>query len=270
MAELEIRQEGEVIWATMNRPERLNALNRTLVASLRDLFVGLYWRRDIRAVVLTGAGSAFCAGLDLKGLTRPRTSPSIGERLTHQREISEIVIAMRRCPQPIIACVNGAAAGGGFALALASDVRIATPHTRMNAAFIRVGLSACDIGVSYFLPRMVGSSVAAEFMLTGRFIDAERAYQLGLVSRVVAKEQLAAEAQAFVGDMLHATPLGLQLTKEALNHAIDAQGLEAAIAMEDRNQVLAGADGDFAEGIQAFIEKRTPQYAKRRGYVRYG
>lgn len=265
MAELEIRQEGEVIWATMNRPERLNALNRTLVASLRDLFVGLYWRRDIRAVVLTGAGSAFCAGLDLKGLTRPRTSPSIGERLTHQREISEIVIAMRRCPQPIIACVNGAAAGGGFALALASDVRIATPHTRMNAAFIRVGLSACDIGVSYFLPRMVGSSVAAEFMLTGRFVDAERAYQLGLVSRVVAQEQLAAEAQAFVDDMLHATPLGLQLTKEALNHAIDAQGLEAAIAMEDRNQVLAGADGDFAEGIQAFIEKRTPQYAKRRG-----
>jgi len=265
MAELEIRQKGEVIWATMNRPERLNALNRPLVASLRDLFVGLYWRRDIRAVVLTGAGRAFCAGLDLKEPTRPQAPPSIGERLTYQREISEIVIAMRRCPQPIIACVDGAAAGGGFALALASDVRIATPHARMNAAFIRVGLSACDIGVSYFLPRMVGSSVAAEFMLTGRFIDAERAYQLGLVSRVVVKERLAAEAQAFIDDMLHATPLGLRLTKEALNHAIDAQGLEAVIAMEDRNQILAGADGDFAEGIRAFVEKRKPQYARRQG-----
>ena len=126
-------------------------------------------------------------------------------------------------------------------------MRIATPTLKMNAAFIRIGLSACDIGVSYFLPRMVGSSVAAEYMLTGRFIDAERAYQLGLVSRIVAKEQLEAEAQGFVTDMLHATPLGLRLTKEALNHAIDAQGLEAAIAMEDRNQILASQDGDFAE-----------------------
>ena len=151
----------------------------------------------------------------------------------------------------------------GFALALASDVRIATPRMRMNAAFIRIGLSACDIGVSYFLPRMVGSSVAAEYMLTGRFIDAERAYQLGLISRVVAKDQLQAEAQAFALDMLHATPLGLRLTKEALNHAIDAQGLEAVIAMEDRNQILASSDGDFQEGVQAFLEKRKPNYSKR-------
>lgn len=172
---------------------------------------------------------------------------------------------MRRCPQPIISCINGAAAGGGFALALASDVRIATPNVRMNAAFIRIGLSACDIGVSYFLPRMVGSSVAAEYMLTGRFIDAKRAYELGLVSRVVEQDQLVAEAQGFVDDMLHATPLGLRLTKEALNHAIDAQGLEAAIAMEDRNQILASSDGDFGEGVRAFLEKRKPQYTRREG-----
>ena len=172
---------------------------------------------------------------------------------------------MRRCPQPIIACVDGAASGGGFALALASDVRIATPTTRMNAAFIRIGLSACDIGVSYFLPRMVGSSVAAEYMLTGRFIDAERAYQLGLVSRVVAPEAMQAEAQSFAADMLHATPLGLRLTKEALNHAIDAQGLEATIAMEDRNQILASLDGDFGEGVAAFLEKRPPRYERREG-----
>ena len=265
MAELELRQDGEVVWATMNRPERLNALNRSLVKALREFFVDLYWRRDVRVVVLQGAGDAFCAGLDLKERGDPQAPRSIGAGLTRQREISEIVIAMRRCPQPIVACVDGAAAGGGFALALASDVRIATPRTRMNAAFIRIGLSACDIGVSYFLPRMVGRSVAAEYMLTGRFIDAERAYQLGLVSRVVAKEQLQTEAQGFVDDMLHATPLGLRLTKEALNHAIDAGGLEAAIAMEDRNQILASSDGDFQEGVQAFLEKRRPQYARREG-----
>jgi len=268
MADLELRQDGDVVWATMNRPDRLNALSRGLVKELRDFFVGLYWRRDVRVVVLTGAGNAFCAGLDLKestGGANREGRRSVGAGLTSQREISEIVIAMRRCPQPIIACVNGAAAGGGFALALASDVRIATPNVRMNAAFIRIGLSACDIGVSYFLPRMVGASVAAEYMLTGRFIDAKRGYELGLINRVVEKEQLEAEAQGFVDDMLHATPLGLRLTKECLNHAIDAQGLEAAIAMEDRNQILASSDGDFAEGVTAFLEKRKPVYERREG-----
>ncbi|ODT86587.1 enoyl-CoA hydratase/isomerase family protein [Phenylobacterium sp. SCN 70-31] len=265
MADLELRQDGDVVWATMNRPDRLNALNRNLVKELREFFVDLYWRRDVRVVVLSGAGTAFCAGLDLKERGDNADGRSIGSGLTRQREISEIVIAMRRCPQPIVACVDGAAAGGGFALALASDVRIATPRTRMNAAFIRIGLSACDIGVSYFLPRMVGSSVAAEYMLTGRFLDAKRAYELGLVSRVVEPEQMAAEAQGFVDDMLHATPLGLRLTKEALNHAIDAQGLEAAIAMEDRNQILASSDGDFQEGVRAFLEKRRPQYTRREG-----
>jgi enoyl-CoA hydratase len=177
-----------------------------------------------------------------------------------QRRISEIVIAMRRCPQPIIACVDGAASGGGFALALASDVRIATPHTRMNAAFIRIGLSACDIGVSYFLPRMVGSSIAAEYMLTGRFIDAERAYQLGLVSRIVLPDALEEEARSFAADMMYATPLGLRLTKDALNHTIDVGSLETAIALEDRNQILCARDGDFTEGVRAFLEKRPPKY----------
>lgn len=169
-----------------------------------------------------------------------------------------------RCPQPIVALVNGAASGGGFALALASDIRVATPTTRMNAAFIRIGLSACDIGVSYFLPRMAGSSVAAEYMLTGRFIDAQRAYGLGLVSKIVEPAQLDAEARAFVDDMLATTPLGLRLTKEALNVAIDANGLEAVIAMEDRNQILTSQSDDFKEGIAAFLQKRKPNYAKPR------
>jgi len=259
---LDVVVENEVAWATMNRPERLNALNPQLVEELRDFFVGLYWRRDVRVVVLRGAGRAFCAGLDLKDRSGSNAARTVGESLTGQRKISEIVIAMRRCPQPIIACVDGAASGGGFALALASDVRIATPTLKMNAAFIRIGLSACDIGVSYFLPRMVGSSVAAEYMLTGRFMDADRAWQLGLISRIVGPDALEAEARAFAKDMLHATPLGLRLTKEALNHAIDANGLEAAIAMEDRNQILCVQDGDFGEGVRAFLEKREPDYRK--------
>jgi enoyl-CoA hydratase len=258
---LTIETRGEALWVTMNRPERLNALNRRLVEELRDLFVGLYWRHEVRVVVLRGAGANFCAGLDLKERDNSGGSGP-GNGLIRQRQISEIVIAMRRCPQPIIALVDGAAAGGGFAIALACDVRLATPTLKMNAAFIRIGLSACDIGVSYFLPRMVGSSVAAELMLTGRFIHAERALSLGLVSAVVPDEAMRPEAQKLVDEMLLTTPLGLRLTKECLNHSIDAQGLEAAIAMEDRNQILCAQSEDFGEGVRAFLEKRPPQYGK--------
>jgi len=255
-----VREDGPTLWVTLNRPERLNALNRRMVQELRDLFTGLYWRHEIRVVMLSAAGRAFCAGLDLKDQVDGNALPSTSEGLVRQRSISEIVMAMRRCPQPIIAMVDGAASGGGFALALASDVRIATPETRMNAAFIRIGLSACDIGVSYFLPRMIGASAAQEYMLTGRFIDAERGRELGLIARIVAPGELESEGRAYLKDMLHATPLGLRLTKEALNHAIDAQSLEAAIAMEDRNQILCVQGEDFGEGVRAFLEKREPRY----------
>ena len=261
MTVLEIRQDGPVIWATMNRPQRLNALDPELVTALREFFVGLYWRRDVRIVVLRGAGNAFCAGLDLKNVSTRNAKRTTGEALDSQRGIAEIVIAMRRCPQPIVALIDGPAAGGGFALALASDIRVATPTLRMNAAFIRIGLSACDIGVSYFLPRLVGASIASEYMLTGRFIDARKALSLGLIADIVEAETLDATGQTFVDDMLHATPLGLRLTKEALNHAIDAGSLEAVIAMEDRNQVLSSQSEDFTEGVAAFIEKRKPRYA---------
>lgn len=259
---LDLRQDGPVIWATMNRPERLNALNGDLIKALRDFFVDLYWRRDVRVVVLRGAGRAFCAGLDLKDRRGQNAKRTTGEALDSQRGISEIVIAMRRCPQPIVSLIDGPAAGGGFALALASDIRVATPTVRMNAAFIRIGLSACDIGVSYFLPRMIGASAASEYMLTGRFIDAQKALALALVSRIVEPDALEAEGHALVDDMLHATPLGLRLTKEALNHAIDAGSLEAVIAMEDRNQVLSSQSEDFDEGVKAFLEKRKPSYTR--------
>jgi enoyl-CoA hydratase/carnithine racemase len=255
-----VEEDGPILRATLNRPDSLNALDTELVDAVRELFVSLYWRRDIRVVVLQGAGRAFCAGLDLKQERKPVGERTVTEAMLSQRRISEIVIAMRRCPQPIVALVDGAASGGGFAMALASDIRIATPRTKMNAAFIRIGLSACDIGVSYFLPRMVGSAVAADYMLTGRFITAEEALHLRLVSRVVPVEDLAETADYFVQEMLHATPIGLRLTKDALNHVIDASGLEAAIAIEDRNQTLCSRDVDFAEGIAAFREKRAPVY----------
>jgi enoyl-CoA hydratase/carnithine racemase len=130
----------------------------------------------------------------------------------------------------------------------------------MNAAFIRLGLSACDMGVSYFLPRVVGRTVASELMLTGRFINAQRALATGLVSEVVADDQLEAAAQPYIDEMLMTSPMGLRLTKEGLNLAIDAPSLEAAMAIENRNQVLCARTEDFAEGLRAFMEKRRPNY----------
>ncbi|MEO0056787.1 MAG: hypothetical protein RIT17_223, partial [Pseudomonadota bacterium] len=160
----------------------------------------------------------------------------------------------------IIAAVHGAACGGGFAFALAADIRIAGESARMNAAFIRLGLSACDMGVSYFLPRLVGVSLASELMLTGRFITAPRALATGLVSEVVADDQLDAAVQSYVDDMLAASPMGLRMTKEGLNMAVDAASLEAAMAIENRNQLMTSASPNFAEGLRAFLEKRAPDY----------
>lgn len=259
---LKIDKVGAVDWVTMNRPESLNAINPQLTKDLSDYFGELYTDHSVRIVVLRGAGRAFCAGLDLK--ERPSgneaAARTASEGLRGQRSIAEIVMRMRRCQQPIISLVQGPACGGGFAFALASDIRIAGETARMNAAFIRIGLSACDIGVSYFLPRLVGVSVASELMMTGRFINAERALRVGLVSEVVPDDQLAEAAQSYIDDMLGTTPLGLRLTKECLNMSVDAGSLEAAIAMEDRNQILCSQTADFREGISAFLEKRTPTY----------
>lgn len=260
---LRIEIDGAVARATLDRPERLNALDPALIRALHEFFVGLVERPEIRVVVLGGEGRAFCAGLDLKEFAAHGSGLGVDEMLVRQRRVRDVMLAMRRCPQPIVAIVQGAASGGGFALALAADVRLATPDARMNAAFIRLGLSACDVGVSYFLPRMVGASVAAELLLTGRFLDAARAERLGLVSLVGPPERLREEADALCAEMLAATPLGLRLTKDALGFAIDAPSMEAAIALEDRNQILCTRGDDFREGVAAFLEKRAPRYGRR-------
>jgi len=262
---LTVERRDHVAHLTLNRPQALNAMNRQLVTDLRAFFTALPEDRDTRVVILRGAGRAFCAGLDLKEQAQGDDDPtgSIQGGLRAQRRISELVLMMRRAPQAIIAAVHGAACGGGFALALGADVRIAGESARMNAAFIRIGLSACDVGVSYLLPRLVGAAVAAELLFTGNFIDAARAERLGLVSRVVADDRLDDAAAALAADMLRNTPLGLRLTKECLNASLDAGSIEQVIAMEDRNQILCAQSADFREGIAAFLQKRTPNYSDR-------
>ena len=260
---IEIEQQGalDILW--LNRPEQLNSINTPMVTELRHYFDQLAGNDNTRVVVMVGGGKAFCAGLDIKSASDPSQARPFGSGMGFQGYLADVYIKMRRCPQPIISMIQGAACGGGFAFALASDVRIAADTAKMNAAFIKLGLSACDMGTSYFLPRLVGTSIASELMLTGKFIDAERCLSTNLVSEVVAEEDLFATANDYAQQMLLASPMGLRLTKDGLNVAIDAAGLEAAIAVENRNQVLCSRTKDAKEGMQAFIEKRAPQYTGR-------
>lgn len=261
---LDLRRDGAVDWLALNRPQALNAINVAMVRELRDYFDGLAENTATRVVVLRGAGRAFCAGLDIREAGMPAEGDApVGRGWGFQGYLADVYLKMRRCPQPIISLVHGAACGGGFAFMLASDIRIAADTARMNAAFIRLGLSACDMGTSFFLPRLVGTSLASELMLTGRFIDAERALARGLVSEVVAEAELEAAAKPYLEEMLTTSPLGLRLTKEGLEMAIDAPSLEAAMAIENRNQILASKTEDFQEGIRAFLEKRPPEYRDR-------
>lgn len=260
---IRIEKEGAVDWLTLNRPESLNAITTKMVAELRDYFGSLYENETVRIVVMRGAGRAFCAGLDIKEAGVRRGSDDyvpFGNGWGFQGYLAEVYIRMRRCPQPIISLIHGPACGGGFSFVLASDIRIAGESTRMNAAFIKIGLSACDMGSSYFLPRLVGTSIASELMLTGKFIHAPRALACNLVSEVVPDDQLTAAARPYITDMLRTSPMGLRLTKEGLSMAIDAQGLEAAMAIENRNQILCSRTNDAKEGMRAFLEKREPVY----------
>jgi len=258
---LELELRNHITWVTLNRPQSLNALNRTMVRELRAFFSQLGDDQDTRLVVLCGAGRAFCAGLDLK--EDGGGDGSVQASLRAQRTISELVIMMRRAPQPIIACVHGAACGGGFALALGADVRIAGESARMNAAFIRIGLSACDIGTSWLLPRLVGAARAQELMLTGRIFDADEAARIGLVTAVVADEALLDTVYAKADEIMRNTPFGVALTKEGMWSALEIPGLQAAIDLENRQQLMATATADHREAMQAFLEKRPPQYTNQ-------
>ncbi len=265
---LEVKQDGPIAWLTLNRPHVLNALSSTMVAELHDYLTRLGSDHDTRVVIARGAGRAFCSGLDLKEHSGGRPGDdslgsSTSATLEIQRRISNLTVAIRHLPQPFIAAVRGPASGGGFALAMACDVRLAGASARFNAAFIRIGLTGCDMGISYTLPRAVGTSVAFELLLTGRFVDSQRALQTRLVSYVVPDDELDMAAGKLAHEMVEASSLGLSLTKECLNASIDAASIEHAIAMEDRNQALCVRAGYLGEGARAFAEKRKPHFTAR-------
>lgn len=260
---LVIEPRGAVEIVTLDRPEALNALSQALVAELGDYMRGLRHRPECRVVILRGRGRAFCAGLDIKEHAAPGDEAPIPRAWRVQMAIGEVLKAMRQLPQPFIALGHGVACGAGFSLMLAADVRLGAPSLRMNAAYIKIGLGGADIGSSYFLPRLVGASLAAELLLTGRFLDADRAFRLGLLSDVVEEEGLLDAGLALAEEMVANAPHGLALTKQALNLNIDAPSIEAAFALEDRQQVMLSATEDHREAMAAFLGKRVPVYRGR-------
>jgi len=251
---------------TLNLPERLNAMRTDLVQGLHAALDTIAVDHGCRVVVLTGAGRGFCAGLDLGGYGQAPHTEDFGPTQAGfevQKHIAKLIPHMRSLPQPIIAAVNGPAAGGGFALVLGSDIRIAAATARFNAAFIRIGLSACDIGTSWLLPRLVGAARAQELMLTGRIFDADEAARIGLVTEVVSNEALLETAFAKADEIMRNTPFGAALTKEGMWSALEIPGLQAAIDMENRQQIRASATSDHREAMRAFMEKRPPEYTNK-------
>ena len=248
---------------TLNRPDRLNAMNAELIAALHEALGQVATDRSCRVVIITGAGRGFCAGLDLGGYgDAPGATGDdrVQDGFATQRHIASLVPRLRALPQPVIAAVNGAASGGGLAMALASDVRIAAASARFNVAFVRIGLSGCDIGVSWLLPRLIGASRAWELMLTGRIIDATRADQIGLVSQVVPDEALLDAALAVAAEIAANSPYGVAQTKEVMWSQLEIGSLQAGIDLENRTQLLAAQTGAMQEAMRAFLEKRPPTF----------
>lgn len=254
------RPEPHIARLELHRPDRLNALTFELVAELHDAFDQLASDRDCKVVVLTGAGRAFCAGLDLKDFGRPPEPgghPHMPINVDAQTFMSNLTVRMRDLPQVIVAAVNGPAFGGGLALAAAADIRVASTSARFCSAFIRTGLSGTDIGITYLLPRLVGNAHAFDLILTGRDIDADEALRMGLVSRVVADEELEGLALDYARRMSAYTGVGLRTTKEVLWHNTDATGLTQAIALEARNQNLLQHDREVHAYMQGYRERTT-------------
>jgi enoyl-CoA hydratase len=248
---------------TLNRPDSLNAMNHELVSAVHEALDTVDADTSCRAVILTGAGRAFCAGLDLKGSGVAPGTDGLGRAqagMLSQQHIASLYTHMRRVRKPIIAAVNGPAAGGGFAFALASDIRVAAQSAKFNVAFVRIGLSGCDVGVSYLLPRLIGASKAFELMLTGRFVLADEAERIGLVSRVVPDGE-AVNAALEIADRVAAnSPFGVWMTKEVMWANLETGSMQAAIDLENRTQILTTFTQDMPEAMRAFLEKREPDF----------
>jgi enoyl-CoA hydratase len=249
---------------TLDRPDRLNAMTAELCSALHSELDAIALDRAVRAVVITGAGRGFCAGLDLAGYGESPSSDGSDparDRLSNQQQMSSLILKLRATPQPVIAAVNGPAAGFGLALALGSDIRYAAREAVFRAAFLNIGVSNCDMGVSWLLPRLVGSSRAFELLLTARRVDAEEAERIGLVAAVVDGESLLERALEGAAQIAAWAPWGVRLTKQGMWSALEIPAEATAVEYEDRQQIMATHGTAPPEAISAFLEKREATFS---------
>jgi enoyl-CoA hydratase/carnithine racemase len=253
------REERRVGLITLNRPERKNPLTFESYAELRDLFRSLRNRQDVRAIVLTGAGGNFCSGGDVHEIIGPLTRMTYQQLLDFTRMTGDLVKAMRHCPQPLVAAVDGVCAGAGAILAMASDIRLGTPRAKTAFLFTRVGLAGCDMGACALLPRIIGQGRAAELLLTGRSMSAEEAVLWGFFNRTVPPEQLLEEALELAAGLANGPTFAHAMTKKMLHEEWD-MSVDEAIDAEARAQATCMQTEDFARAFRAFAAKQKPSF----------
>jgi enoyl-CoA hydratase/carnithine racemase len=254
-------REG-VGWITLNRPERLNALTFEVYRELTDAFAALRAEDEVRAVVITGAGRAFCSGGDVHDIIGELFGRDMQGLLEFTRMTCELVRNIRSLPKPVIASLNGTTAGAGACIALASDIRIASPAAKIAFLFVRVGLSGADMGAAYLLPRVVGLARATEMLYTGDFVSAEEAERMGLYNRVVAQDELYEATRAMAERLAKGPAFALMMTKEMLNRELNVD-LDTALEWEAQAQSLCMQHPDYREAYEAFVEKREPEFKKQ-------
>ncbi len=253
--------DDDIALVTLNRPERLNAMTSTMISELEQVVSVVDLDPALRAIIVTGAGRGFSAGLDLQDQGAAPGSDGVGRTVSGfmwQDHLATLHERIHRSRKPWIAAVNGPAVGGGFALSLATDIRFASTEATFGAVFLKIGVSNCDMGTSYFLPRLVGASRSAELLLTARIFDADEAAHIGLLTDVVQPEELLDRALDTARLIRANAPFATWMTKETMWQTLDAPSLRHALDLENRTQIMCSATGDIAEARAAFVEKRPP------------
>jgi enoyl-CoA hydratase/carnithine racemase len=255
----ESRADGKVATITLNRPEKKNPLTFASYAELRDLFRALAYASDVKAIVVTGAGGNFCSGGDVHEIIAPLTRMPMSDLLAFTRMTGDLVLAMRRCPQPIVAAVDGVCAGAGAMIALAADFRLGTPTAKTAFLFTRVGLAGCDMGACTLLPRMIGQGRAADLLYTGRAMTADEGHDWGFFSRLVEPAALQDEAQALAASLAIGPTFAHAMTKKLL-HQEWAMDVDAAIEAEAEAQAICMQTNDFRRAYEAFVARKPPVF----------
>jgi len=251
--------DGKVATITLDRPERRNPLTFDSYAELRDLFRALVYASDVKCVVLNGAGGNFSSGGDVHEIIGPLTKMAAPDLLAFTRMTGDLVLAMRRCPQPIVAAIDGTCAGAGAMIALAADIRFGTPAAKTAFLFVRVGLAGCDMGACTLLPRMIGQGRASELLYTGRAMTADEGLAWGFFSRLVPPDAVINEAHSFARALADGPTFAHAMTKKLL-HQEWAMDLDAAIEAEAQAQALCMQTRDFHRAFEAFAAKKTPKF----------